>query len=53
MKSCNRCDSDLTTDGRCVDVACPFSDHDQTCPVGWAGHPEYDTDDDPRCACAT
>lgn len=37
---CQRCGSCLN-DGRCVDETCPFSDHDQTCPMGWCGHPDY------------
>jgi hypothetical protein len=30
----------LQDNGLCSDEACPFSDHFQGCPAGWAGHPE-------------
>ena len=39
---CDRCSSLLDTDGFCTDVACPFSDHKQTCDAGWAGLLEMD-----------
>ena len=38
-KKCKRCDSVINSLGFCVDVTCPFSDHKQTCPTGWVGHP--------------
>lgn len=38
-KECERCCSDLDDNGRCEDLTCPFSDHDQDCPAGWNGHP--------------
>lgn len=50
MDSCKRCDSALLG-GRCIDPTCPFFDHDETCPVGWAEHPEHDTNDDAFCTC--
>jgi hypothetical protein len=34
---CRRCD-DVLVDGFCTDETCPFSDHVQTCPIGWVGH---------------
>ncbi len=36
---CERCG--CRVDGPlCGDETCPFSDHEQNCPVGWTGHPE-------------
>lgn len=40
-KQCVRCGTDLEDD-LCGDETCPFSDHEQTCMVGWSGHPERD-----------
>jgi len=37
---CDRCGSDLDAAGKCTDATCPFSDHLQSCPAGWSGHPE-------------
>jgi len=37
---CNRCGNNLI-DGYCKDKTCSFSDHNQSCPCGWAGHPDY------------
>lgn len=42
LNKCSRCGSDLDHDGLCSDETCPFSDHEQTCMVGWAGHPTRD-----------
>lgn len=39
---CQRCSSPLLMTGRCSDETCPFSDHPQNDPRGWAGHPERD-----------
>ena len=39
---CQRCGTDLNPSGFCLDMTCPFSDHQQTCLVGWAGHPDQD-----------
>jgi len=36
---CDRCGSDLDAAGKCSDATCPFSDHLQSCPAGWAEHP--------------
>ena len=41
MSACQRCGSSLVG-GLCSDVTCPFSEHEQSCPVGWSGHPERD-----------
>jgi len=38
--ACARCGNVLQDNGLCSDEACPFSDHFQGCPAGWAGHPE-------------
>ncbi len=38
---CDRCGSNLDTAGKCTDATCAFSDHIQSCPAGWAGHPEH------------
>jgi len=38
---CDRCGSNLDTVGKCTDATCAFSDHIQSCPAGWAGHPEH------------
>lgn len=45
---CQRCDTPLTN-GYCDDETCPFSDHQQTCPVGWHGHPQYHSEE--SCTC--
>ena len=54
-KTCARCSYPLDAHGFCTDVTCPFSDHQQTCEVGWAGHPDRDPhpDDDlaGNCSC--
>jgi len=39
-KNCTRCDTPLNAKGYCKDETCPFSDHLQSCPAGWTGHPE-------------
>lgn len=46
--TCERCGSELI-DGLCEDETCPFSDHAQTCPVGWHGHSERDNDKPCNC----
>ncbi len=38
---CERCNSSLDEGGFCLSETCPFSDHAQDCPVGWAGHPDH------------
>ena len=49
---CERCDSPLDVDRLfCTDLSCPFSDHLQTCPKGWTGHPEKAPAKDHVCAC--
>lgn len=48
MSECSRCGSPLKN-GLCTDVACPFNDHEQSCPVGWTGHPEHKGED--CCTC--
>ena len=45
---CDRCGSNLDTAGKCTDATCAFSDHIQSCPAGWAGHPEHPSG---RCTC--
>ena len=45
---CDRCGSNLDTVGKCTDATCAFSDHIQSCPAGWAGHPE---DPSGPCTC--
>lgn len=50
MNACQRCSSRLDDRGHCVDETCPFSDHAQTCPVGWTGHP-FQPRGEPECAC--
>jgi hypothetical protein len=39
---CQRCNNKLN-DGLCCDETCPFSEHQQTCPAGWEGHPKHAT----------
>ena len=59
-KKCVRCGSKMTTIytvtgktwERCGDHACPFSDHDQTCQKGWAGHPGHPGMPSGECTCS-
>lgn len=46
-EKCKRCGSTLIK-GHCRDFTCPFSDHKQTCPAGWTGHPEVQAG---KCTC--
>ena len=39
VKKCKRCSNPINDQGKCKDITCPFSYHDQHCPVGWTGHP--------------
>lgn len=41
-KECQRCGTEIDETGLCRDETCPFSDHRQNDPQGWAGHPERD-----------
>lgn len=53
VRECERCGTKLNKRGLCGDVTCPFSDHEQACPVGWVGHPEHlDADEGTRCTCS-
>jgi len=36
----------LNKSGFCGDETCPFSEHLQSCPAGWVGHPEKGGQDD-------
>jgi hypothetical protein len=50
---CQRCGMSLES-GYCSDDTCPFSDHKQSCPRGWSGHPDKDPhpkDDDAPLPC--
>lgn len=48
---CDRCGTALVN-GYCGDETCPFSDHEQSCDVGWIGHPDYSKlDEDTQCGC--
>jgi hypothetical protein len=49
--SCQRCES-LIKNGYCQDETCPFSDHEQHCPIGWMGHDAHrEVDEDTECDC--
>ena len=37
---CQRCGNKLDEKGYCKGATCPFSDHQQSCLGGWAGHPD-------------
>jgi hypothetical protein len=60
--TCTRCSSPLDEGAFCADETCPFSDHDQSCHVGWVGHcdtpdeAEADghvyADEGTKCTCA-
>lgn len=39
--NCARCGSKVKA-GRCTNITCIFSDHQQDCMVGWSGHPDKD-----------
>jgi len=39
--TCKRCGSP-TSNNKCTDETCPFSEHLQICDAGWNGHPEHD-----------
>ena len=40
MSKCERCGSAIDAEGFCEDATCPFSDHIQTCKIGWINHCE-------------
>lgn len=49
--SCQRCGSNIKN-GLCLDETCPFSDHEQSCPVGWVGHDAHpEANEDTECDC--
>lgn len=50
MNWCGRCGNEVSADERCVDVTCPFNDHQQSCPNGWVGHPSFPTEQT-KCTC--
>jgi hypothetical protein len=47
-QECERCGTRVA-DGYCTDQTCPFSDHKQNCPAGWANHPTQPADS--KCTC--
>lgn len=49
---CNRCGSPLVVNF-CQDQTCPFSNHEQHCPIGWSGHPEHPHGKSVSCTCRT
>lgn len=53
--TCDRCEMPLNEEGYCTDDTCPFSDHKQTCMVGWSGCPGKDPypNDDGVGPCST
>ena len=48
---CRRCGSRVSALGLCQDKTCPFNDHRQDCPKGWAGHPDVPSLG--KCTCGT
>lgn len=49
QKVCDRCGTDLVY-GLCSETTCPFSDHQQICPLGWHNHPERNVEGK-KCEC--
>lgn len=51
ISTCRRCGSDIKN-GLCKDETCPFSDHEQSCSVGWVGHDAHpEANEDTECDC--
>lgn len=48
---CQRCGALIDLCGYCLDETCPFSDHQQGCPIGWIGHPDHVVNETEECSC--